>query len=466
MTEFRISETLIGGLRVVDLKRFPDSRGWFQEAWHQSQFEKLGLANFKPVQLNVSQNLKTGTTRGLHAEPWNKLVTVTNGSAFGAWVDLREGDGFGRIHHLQLTPGVAVYVPRGVANAFQTTSESTTYVYLVDDHWSDSKPYKMLDLFDAELSIPWPTSSDQAVVSEKDLQNPRLSDVSPFLAPQMIVIGGGQLGKALANQFPNAKVLQRSMPSFDHELHELKTKLSSVDTIINAAAYTNVNLAEDPEERQALFDANYRLVRKLCEITNTTDSTLVHFSSDYVFGGEKSSGYSETDEPNPLNQYGLSKLLGDLEVQSSKRHYLIRTSWVFGDGNNFVRTMASRAASNLESNVVSDQFGRPTSTKDLARFVNHLVKSEAPYGTYNLTGSGDIASWFDVAKHVYGSLGLDQSLVKPVSSGDWESSGKLVARRPKNSHLDLAKAESVGFQLVPWRDAISGYLDELADSSK
>ena len=142
--------------------------------------ETLGLPAFDVVQNNFSFNNKRGATRGLHAEPWEKFISVANGSVFGAWVDLRKGPSFGTTFSIEINPGVAVFVPRGVANGYQTLEDNVTYTYLVNAHWSQEAKYTFVNLFDPELAINWPISRDEAIISEKDAGHPLLNDVIPM----------------------------------------------------------------------------------------------------------------------------------------------------------------------------------------------------------------------------------------------------------------------------------------------
>lgn len=129
-----VHETAIDGLLIVDLPRPGDNRVWFKENWQRAKATAAGLPDFVPVQNNISFNGTRGTTRGIHAEPWDKYVSVATGSIFGAWVDLRRGPGFGTVVTHEITPSTAVFVPRGVGNAFQTLEDATAYTYLVTDH--------------------------------------------------------------------------------------------------------------------------------------------------------------------------------------------------------------------------------------------------------------------------------------------------------------------------------------------
>jgi dTDP-4-dehydrorhamnose 3,5-epimerase len=180
MDELRVQEAPIKGFYVVDLVLHGDQRGWFKENYQKAKLEALGLPKFEVIQNNFSFNAERGVTRGLHAEPWEKFISLANGKVFGAWVDLRAGEGFGKVFTMELTPGKAVFVPRGVANGYQTLEQNITYTYLVNAHWSPEAKYAAVNLFDPALAIDWPISKDQAIVSEKDTANPLLSSVKPM----------------------------------------------------------------------------------------------------------------------------------------------------------------------------------------------------------------------------------------------------------------------------------------------
>lgn len=178
--QLAVRETVIPGFFEIDLILHGDSRGWFKENYQKEKMEALGLPAFEVVQNNFSFNQEKGVTRGLHAEPWEKFISVAHGRVFCAWVDLRKGLGFGKVLTLEITPGKAVFVPRGVANGYQTLEENITYTYLVNKHWSPDAQYASVNLFDSALNIPWPIAKDQAVLSEKDFKNPLLKDVIPM----------------------------------------------------------------------------------------------------------------------------------------------------------------------------------------------------------------------------------------------------------------------------------------------
>ncbi|MFN2318508.1 MAG: dTDP-4-dehydrorhamnose 3,5-epimerase family protein, partial [Dermatophilaceae bacterium] len=182
MGDLTVHQTAIEGLLIVDLTVHGDDRGWFKENWQRAKMVPLGVPDFGPVQENMSHNVEAGVTRGFHAEPWDKFVSVAHGRVFGAWVDLRDGDGFGTLVTTEITPGRAVFTPRGVANAYQALDPGTTYSYLVNEHWSAEakERYTFVNLADETIACPWPIPLSEAILSEADQTHPPLDAVTPM----------------------------------------------------------------------------------------------------------------------------------------------------------------------------------------------------------------------------------------------------------------------------------------------
>jgi len=416
------------------------------------------------VQNNISFNEKAGTTRGIHAEPWDKFISVATGRIFGAWVDLREGPSFGAVFTAELDPSQAIFIPRGVGNAFQTLEDNTAYTYLVNDHWSADAQgqYTFLNLADETAAIGWPVPLEEAELSDKDKAHPRLADVVPMPAKKILVVGAdGQLGKALQELYDgDATVEFAGRAGFDlcSEASFAERNWKNYSTIINAAAYTAVDAAETSEGRAAAWAVNVAAVARLARTAVDHDLTLVHVSSDYVFDGARES-HDETEPFTPLGVYGQTKAAGDAVVSVVPRHYIVRTSWVIGEGNNFVRTMASLAGRGIEPSVVNDQIGRLSFTLDIAAGIRHLLESQADYGTYNLSNDGDGQSWADIAGDVYELVGEPRSAVTGVSTEEYFK-GKDVAPRPLHSLLDLTKIKESGFAPRPARLALEEYVGQ------
>lgn len=459
MTELGVTTTAIPGLLIVDLVVHGDDRGWFKENWQRAKMTALGLPDFGPVQHSVAYNTAAGVTRGFHAEPWDKLVSVAHGRIFGAWVDLRPGASFGQLVTVELGPDKAVFVPRGVANSYQTLVDETVYSYLVNDHWSPeaTASYSYVNLADETLDVPWPIPLDRATISAADQAHPRLAQARPVPPKKTMIIGaGGQLGRALRKLLPEAICLD--LPDFDvtdpAQVDGLNWR--EVGTVINAAAYTAVDAAETEQGRRDCWRANVTGVANLCRAAREHGLTLVHVSSDYVFDGT-AEVHTEDELFSPLGVYAQTKAAGDALVGQLARHYLVRTSWVIGEGRNFVRTMAELAGKGINPLVVDDQFGRLTFTTDLAAGIVHLLQVAAPYGTYNLSNDGPVASWCDIAREVFTRCGRAAEDVVGQSTADY-SAGKATAPRPRHSALELSKLRATGFSPAPWTDRLTEYL--------
>lgn len=183
-TEYTKHDTEIPGLLWFDVTIVEDERGYYQETFQKQKLVEAGLSqDFDVVQFNTSYNIKRGATRGLHAEPWDKYITVIKGLVFAAYVDLRKGETFGKVVSLEIFPGKAVFLPKGVANSFQTLEDDTYYVYGVNDHWSADKynHYTFANTADPNLNINWPIPLDDATMSERDRNHPILEDVKPMV---------------------------------------------------------------------------------------------------------------------------------------------------------------------------------------------------------------------------------------------------------------------------------------------
>ena len=215
----------------------------------------------------------------------------------------------------------------------------------------------------------------------------------------------------------------------------------------------------DPRGPRRLLGANATGPALLARTCAEHGITLVHVSSDYVFDGTLEC-HDEIEPVSPLGVYGQAKAAGDLAVTGCPAHYVVRSSWVIGDGRNFVRTMAGLSrrcadpADSLERvTVVDDQLGRLTFTDQMAEGIFALLDSHAPYGTYNLTGSGRVASWAEIAREVFELTCGNGDAVAPVSTAEYYASASgPVAPRPERSDLDLSKIRGAGFSPRDWED--------------
>lgn len=274
-----------------------------------------------------------------------------------------------------------------------------------------------------------------------------------------IVITGanGQVGRALQKVYPQALALDREQLDITNQKAINEFNWDNVKVIINAAAWTDVDGAENPSNYNLVKAVNVDASRYLATAASQHDLTFVAFSSDYVFDGSQPI-HNEDELFSPLNVYGKTKADGDLEAATTIKHYIIRTSWVIGDGRNFVNIMQDLAARGAKPSVVNDQIGRLTFTDTLARGIKHLLEIGAPYGTYNLTNEGQPVSWADIAKIVFEKSGKSPSDVQPVSTAEYFADKPNTAKRPLQSTLDLTKIEKTGFIPEDWRDKLDKLL--------
>ena len=483
--ELTARTTNIPGMLVFDLPVHGDARGWFKENWQREKMCALGLPDLGPVQNNISFNAERGVTRGIHAEPWDKYISVATGSVFGAWVDLRPGKSFGEVYTCVIDPSKAIYVPRGVGNSYQALEDGTAYTYLVNAHWSAElkKTYTFVNLADPGLGIEWPIPLSECELSEADRDHPMLADALPMAPRRTLVTGcNGQLGRAV-----RAAAEERGLPGFDYcdidtfdlsrpEDYE-KYDWSLYGAVINCGAYTAVDRAETPEGRRACWAANATGPALMARTCAEHGVTLVHVSSDYVFDGA-SLNHTEDEPLSPLSAYGQSKAAGDLAAAGCPRHYVVRSSWVIGDGRNFVRTMralSDRVADPADAlervTVVDDQLGRLTFTDQMAAGILHLLgyrdgglepSAPAPYGTYNLTGSGPVESWAQIAARVFDLANGNGGAVSPVFTAEYYASAEgPIAPRPTHSDLDLSKVRAAGFEPRDWTEELAEYMETL-----
>lgn len=275
---------------------------------------------------------------------------------------------------------------------------------------------------------------------------------------RLLIIGAnGQLGTALKAQYPDAQTVdiddlditnQASVDAFDW---------SNIDIVLNAAAYTNVDGAETVEGRLAAWKVNAQATKYLTHaFWEHQLKAFVHISTDYVFDGSQEN-HNEQEAFAPLSVYGASKAAGDLLVSQIDKHYILRTSWVIGEGKNFVRTMLDLGKKGVEPTVVNDQIGRLTFTSELVRAIDHLLTTEAPFGTYNVTNSGDPASWADITREIFRDAGYKLNVTNTTTNEYFQ--GKLgIAPRPLHSTLDLRKIKATGFSPQDWRDDLAHYI--------
>ncbi len=182
-TEITSQKTDIPGLLIFNVTSVEDERGYYQEKFQKDKLVKAGLPeNFNIVQNSISFNKTSGIIRGFHAEPWDKYISTITGTVFAAYVDLRKGDSFGKVVTIEINPSIAVFLPKGVANSFQTLTDNTYYLYSVNDFWSPElyNKYLFVNLADPDINIKWPIPLKDSIMSERDKNHPFLKNIKSF----------------------------------------------------------------------------------------------------------------------------------------------------------------------------------------------------------------------------------------------------------------------------------------------
>ena len=233
---------------------------------------------------------------------------------------------------------------------------------------------------------------------------------------------------------------------------------SKYKIILNAAAYTNVNGAETKEGRINAWKINAIGPANLAKISSQNNLTLLHISTDYVFDGTTEI-HDENEPFSPLSVYGASKAAGDIAVSQIKKNYILRTSWVIGEGNNFVRTMMNLGSKGIDPTVVSDQIGKLTFTSELVRAIDFLLTDKSPYGTYNLTNDGEKVSWADITRTIFEMMGIKNTVTDITTDEDYKGKDG-IAPRPINSILSLDKIHGTGFRSNDWKQELKKYIDK------
>ena len=288
------------------------------------------------------------------------------------------------------------------------------------------------------------------------------------VGPRILVTGaGGQLGAALRAVHPNGTFLTRSeLDVTDDDAVVAALEDHRPEVVVHAAAWTRVDEAESRsvEARAVNVGGTTAVVRAASKV----DALVVYPSTDYVFAGDRRHPYEEDAPRSPLSVYGRTKALAEDAVTDYPRHLIVRTSWVFGEGRNFVRAILDLASTRDTLEVVGDQIGRPTYAPDLAAGLLALVDRGAT-GTFHLTGGGEPCSWAEladaaIASAVVAAVLPRKPVVTPVTTDQYRAtSGGGIAPRPRYSVLDCTKAAELGVKLRPWREAVGEYVYGLKD---
>ena len=288
---------------------------------------------------------------------------------------------------------------------------------------------------------------------------------------RIVILGaGGRLGAALLREYqPKFEVIGFNHAQLDlAKPAEIHGKIDSLDfdLMINAAAFTNVDLCES--KRDVAFAINAEAPKLLAEICQEKDAKLIHFSTDYVFDGEKRQPYVEDDAANPISVYGESKRTGEkLVLQTSDRHVVVRVSWVFGpDRPSFIDAMIKRAREEETIEAIADKWSTPTYTRDIAEMLPSIF--DVDVGILHVTNSGK-CSWQEYAQHALDccdklGIPLKAKTVGPLNLAEMK---KWIARRPVHSVLSTVKYQRLtGSSPRSWRDAVADYIERSYSNKK
>ena len=472
-------ETELQDCYIIEPDRFGDARGYFSPYFIDKNIEALGFK--KVVQASRSKSGK-GVIRGLHFQKnpksQAKIVEVIKGSAIDVVVDMRiDSSSYGKHIAVKLTAenNRQLFVPRGFAHGFLSLEDDTIFQYLMDNDYTPKMEGGIL-WNDPDLGIDW-----DKMLKENGIEKPILSDkdvVHPFLKDSKVVfkrkqekylITGihGQLGydikrELIKNGIDYKNILALGNDEMDITDSETVMKIVTEfhpDVIFHCAAWTAVDKAENMEDET--YQVNVIGTKNVVEAAKAVDANIVYLSTDYVFDGKKEGVYEPEDSTCPLNVYGKTKYQGEEEVKKYEKHFIVRTSWLFGmNGNNFIKTMLKLSETHEELNVVNDQIGSPTYTVDLAHLLVELAQTDL-YGTYHGTNE-EFCSWAELAEFVF-EITNKKVKVNKVSTEEYLAiTNASQALRPKNSKLDKTKLEEIGLGKLPtWKNAVERFCIEM-----
>ena len=273
----------------------------------------------------------------------------------------------------------------------------------------------------------------------------------------LITGANGMLAKAVKKEFESEELILTDVAELDITNIDRVREFISItkpNLIINCAAYTAVDKAEEMQE--LAYNINAIGPKNLAIASEENNVVFIHISTDYVFGGDKpiEEDYSEDDEKNPQAVYGKTKLDGEnFIVENCSKYYIFRTAWLYGEGNNFVRTMIELSKNHEEISVVNDQHGSPTYAVDLANVIHQAIEKKIPYGIYNATNLG-YTTWYDFTKKIYELKNINCK-VKPVKTIEFPR----PAKRPYNSQMSKDRLLKNGIIIPTYEDALKRYLD-------
>jgi len=467
MSKFKRIETGIEGLCIIEPTVFGDNRGFFLESYSKKEFEEIGITE-EFVQDNHSKS-KKGVLRGLHFQTKHsqgKLVRVIKGSVYDVAVDIRKGSKtYGQWYGIELSAEnkKMFYIPAGFAHGFLTLEDETEFQYKCTDIYAPQYDSGIM-YNDKDLNIDWKLEEygiTELTLSEKDKKHQSFKEYTKRYQGDHVLLTGanGQLGQDFQKLFDRlgVKYIATDYQELDITNKEKVREYiesNNFTVVINCAAYNNVDKGE--EEIEKCYALNAYAPKKLAEICKEKNVIFVTYSTDFVFDGEKEIPYTEEDIPNPLSVYSKAKLEGEKYSLEYEKTFLIRTSWVFGMGNNnFCKQVINWSKDRDTLKIVDDQVSSPTYSKDLAEFSWKLIKIDK-FGLYHFSNSGE-ASKYEQAEYILKKIGWSGKLERAKTS-DFP----LKAKRAKYSKLDSSKIEKTVNKKIPhWKEGIDRFLEEM-----
>ena len=460
----KITKTKFKGLLIIETEVYGDHRGWFTETYTKNKFLDNGI-DVDFIQDNQSYSAKKETLRGIHFQnnpkSQTKMIRCTRGAIIDTVVDLRKGsDTYKQWFSIELSAEnkKQLLIPKGFGHAFLTITDDVEVQYKVDEYYCVEYD-RSIKFNDPDIGIDW--GIENPVLSQKDLDAPLLKDSDANFSIKVLVTGvSGQLGYDVMRRLNELRIEAIGVTGRDFDIADKEQTQKYIcktkpDVVIHCAAYTYVDKAEDEKER--CYEINVEGTKNIAEACRNIDAKMIYISSDYVFDGQGNEPHSEDKMTNPINYYGYSKEQGEEIVKSIlEKYFIIRTSWIYGkNGNNFVKTMLKLAQEKDEINVVNDQIGAPTYTKDLAVLICDMIQT-AKYGTYHGVNEG-YCSWYEFALTIFKKAGIDIK-VNSVPTSEYVAK----AKRPLNSMLSKENLDKNNFERLPqWEDALNRYLAEI-----
>jgi dTDP-4-dehydrorhamnose reductase len=278
---------------------------------------------------------------------------------------------------------------------------------------------------------------------------------------RIFITGGeGQLGRAIRRRIPGPNATAPAESALDiTDATSVHAAIAAArpDIVIHGAALTDTMRCEN--EPKAAYAVNALGSGNVAAAAARAGARLVAISTNEVFAGDRNAPYLEGDSPHPLNEYGMSKLEGERRARSACRDAIIvRTAWLYGEGNNFIEKVLSAARRGGPTRFVTDEVSTPTSAEDLADAILALIEYRAPAATYHLTNSGQ-ASRYEWAREIVRLGGLDPSVVQPVTTAEFRTRRYAGPRKPPYSVLANTRAAALGVTLRPWREAVAAYFE-------